>query len=166
MSLNHLDYTIVFIYILLTLIIGLSLKKQASKSLDNYFLGGRSLPWWLAGTSMVATTFAADTPLAVTELVAQGGISSNWLWWNMLAGGMFTTFFFSKFWRRSRVMTDLEIIDERYEGRSASFLRAFRSVYLGLFINTLIIAWVNLALMTLLQVFFPELFLLIFQQQP
>jgi solute:Na+ symporter, SSS family len=94
-------------------------------------LGGRNLTWWVAGTSMVATTFAADTPLAVTELVAQSGISGNWLWWNMLMGGLLTTFFFAKLWRRAGIITDLEFIEMRYSGKPASFLRGFRAIYLG-----------------------------------
>lgn len=106
---------------------------------------------------MVATTFAADTPLAVTELVAQGGIAGNWLWWNMLAGGMVTTFFFAQNWRKAQVLTDLEFIELRYHGRGAAILRGFRSLYFGLFMNALIIAWVNLAMMSLLKIFFPEL---------
>ena len=103
---------------------------------------------------MVATTFAADTPLAVTELVAKNGISGNWLWWNMLIGGMLTTFFFAKLWRRANILTELEFIEIRYSGIEAAFLRAFKSVYMGLFINALIIGWVNIALMSVIQVFF------------
>jgi len=112
------------------------------------------LPWYLAGLSMVATTFAADTPLAVTELVAQGGIAKNWLWWNLLAGGLLTTIFFSRLWRRSNILTEVEFIDLRYSGPAAKFLRGFKAVYLGLFINAMIIAWVNQAFMALVQVFF------------
>jgi Na+/proline symporter len=141
------------------LIIGVSLfyRSFAAKSTEHYFLGGRNLPWWLAGTSMVATTFAADTPLAVTELIAKYGIAGNWLWWNMLAGGMLVTFLFATFWRRSGVGTDLEIIEYRYSGRPARVLRVFRSLYFGLVMNILIMAWVNLAMLSLLQAFFPEL---------
>lgn len=112
------------------------------------------MPWYLAGLSMVATTFAADTPLAVTELVAQGGIAKNWLWWNSLAGGLLTTVFFTRLWRRSGVLTEVEFINIRYSGKAAHFLRGFKSVYLGLFINVMIIAWVNQAFMALVQVFF------------
>lgn len=148
------DYAIFAVFIGLIISIGLYFSKRASKSTQEFFLGGRSLPWWLAGTSMVATTFAADTPLAVTELVKQGGIAGNWMWWNLLAGGMLTTFFFAKYWRRANILTDVELISIRYSGKPARFLRGFKAIYMGVFVNALIIGWVNLALMTLLQVFF------------
>ncbi|MFW5887255.1 MAG: sodium:solute symporter family protein [Bacteriovoracia bacterium] len=154
MELSWPDYLIIAVYLVFTLMIGFSLKKRAEGDISGFFLGNRSLPWWLVGTSMVATTFAADTPLAVTELVAQAGISGNWLWWNMLAGGMLTTFFFARYWRRAEVLTDLEFIELRYSGKGASFLRGFRSLYFGVFMNALVIGWVNLALMSLLKVFF------------
>ncbi len=149
-----IDWIVILGFISLIVIIGLSFAKKAGKSLDNFFLGGRNLPWYIAGISMVATTFAADTPLAVTELVASNGISGNWLWWNFLAGGMLTTFFFSNLWRRSGVLTEVELIELRYSGKPAAFLRGFKAIYLGLFINVIIIGWVNLALMTLLEGFF------------
>ncbi|WP_210330361.1 sodium:solute symporter family protein [Aliikangiella sp. G2MR2-5] len=147
------DYLIIFGFIALIVGIGLYFSKRA-KSTSDFFLGGRSLPWVLAGTSMVATTFAADTPLAVTELVKQGGIAGNWMWWNLLAGGMLTTFFFAKYWRRAGILTDVELINIRYSGPEAKFLRGFKAIYMGVFVNALIIGWVNLALMSLLQVFF------------
>ena len=112
------------------------------------------MPWYVAGISMVATTFAADTPLAVTELVAQKGISGNWLWWNMLIGGMLTTFFFAKLWRRANVLTEVEFISIRYSGAPASALRGFKAAYLGFVMNVLVMGWVNLALMSLLKQFF------------
>ncbi len=152
--LSTLDYIIIAIFGLITIGIGLGFRKQAGKDISNFFVGGRNLPWYIAGTSMVATTFAADTPLAVTELVAQGGIAGNWLWWNMLAGGMLTTFFFARYWRRAKVITDVEFIGLRYSGKAARFLRGFRAIYLGLFMNALIIGWVNVALMALFEVFF------------
>lgn len=152
--LSTLDYVIIAVFIVVTVGIGLGFSKQAGKDMSSFFVGGRNLPWYIAGTSMVATTFAADTPLAVTELVAQGGIAGNWLWWNMLAGGMLTTFFFARYWRRAQVITDVELIELRYSGKAARFLRGFRALYLGLFMNALIIGWVNVALMALLQVFF------------
>jgi Na+/proline symporter len=152
--LSTLDYIIIAVFVAITVGIGLGFSKKAGKDISNFFVGGRNLPWYIAGTSMVATTFAADTPLAVTELVAQGGVAGNWLWWNMLAGGMLTTFFFARYWRRAEVITDVELIDMRYSGKSARFLRGFRALYLGLFMNALIIGWVNVALMALLQVFF------------
>lgn len=154
MELAFPDYIIIVIFFLISLGIGLKFRKQAGKDISHFFLGGRNLPWYIAGISMVATTFAADTPLAVTELVAQSGIAGNWLWWNMLAGGMLTTFFFARYWRRANVLTDIELIELRYSGKAASFLRGFRSLYFGVFMNVLIIGWVNVALMSLLQVFF------------
>ena len=153
--LKAIDLAIIIAFFVLSLSIGLLFKKKASKNLTSFFLGGRNLPWFIAGLSMVATTFAADTPLAVTELVNKSGISGNWLWWNALIGGMLTTFFFAELWRRANVLTEIEFIKIRYgENKPAKFLRYFKSLYLGLFINTLIIAWVNLALITILQVYF------------
>jgi Na+/proline symporter len=134
--------------------IGLYYKNQASKSLSDFFLGGRKLPWYIAGISMVATTFAADTPLWVTEKIAQHGISGNWLWWNMLIGGMLTTFFFARLWRRAEIVTELEFIEIRYSGKPAAFLRGFKSVYMGIFLNAIVIGWVNVALASILKVFF------------
>ncbi len=154
MSLTNLDISVIIGFLAIFVGVALYFKNRASESLDNFFLGGRNLPWYIAGTSMVATTFAADTPLAVTELVAQSGISGNWLWWNMLAGGMLTTFFFAKYWRRAGVLTDIELIKIRYSGKAAEYLRLFKAVYMGVFLNVLIIGWVNVALMTLLEVFF------------
>ena len=154
MELNSIDYGIMIAFVVISVAIGLYFSDRASKSVDNFFLGGRNLPWWLAGISMVATTFAADTPLAVTELVVQDGIAGNWLWWNMLAGGMLTTLFFARYWRRAGILTDLELIELRYGGMAARFLRGFRSLYFGVFLNCLIIGWVNLALATLLTTFF------------
>ncbi|MDX2002406.1 MAG: sodium:solute symporter family protein [Chitinophagales bacterium] len=148
-----IDWVIIAAYLLLSLIIGLYFRERASKSLTDFFLGGRNMSWWVAGMSMVATTFAADTPLAVTELVAQKGISGNWLWWSFLFGGMLTTFFFARLWRRSGVLTEVELIELRYSGMEASFLRGFKAVYLGLFMNVIILGWVNVALVSILQVF-------------
>ncbi|MEM7106944.1 MAG: sodium:solute symporter family protein [Bacteroidota bacterium] len=154
MELVLIDYLIIIAFFLVSLGIGLRFRKAAGKDLASFFLGSRNLPWYVAGISMVATTFAADTPLAVTELVAQNGIAGNWLWWNMLAGGMLTTFFFARYWRRAGVLTDIELIELRYSGKAASFLRGFRALYFGIFMNVLVIGWVNIALMSLLQVFF------------
>lgn len=154
MELALLDYVIIVAFLIISLAIGLKFRKQAGQDISQFFLGGRNLPWYIAGISMVATTFAADTPLAVTELVAQNGIAGNWLWWNMLAGGMLTTFFFARYWRRAEVLTDIEFIEMRYSGAAARFLRGFRAIYFGVFMNVLIIGWVNKALMSLLQVFF------------
>jgi Na+/proline symporter len=149
-----IDWVIIAAYLVLSLAIGLYYRKRASKSMSDFFLGGRNMPWFIAGMSMVATTFAADTPLAVTELVAQKGISGNWLWWCFLFGGMLTTFFFAKLWRRAEVLTEVELIELRYSGQEASFLRGFKAVYLGLFMNVLIIGWVNVALNSILRIFF------------
>lgn len=146
-----LDWIIIIAFLALSLSISLYYRKRASGGLADFFLGGRNLPWYIAGISMVATTFAADTPLAVTGLVAKNGISGNWLWWNMLAGGMLTTFFFARLWRRSGVITEVELIELRYSGPEAAFLRGLRAVYLGLFMNVLIIGWVNVALASILK---------------
>lgn len=130
----------------MSLLIGLYYARRAGKSTEEYFLSDRSMPWWLAGTSMVATTFAADTPLAVTEMVAKNGVAGNWLWWSMLASGMLTVFFFARLWRRARVMTDVEFVELRYSGKPAAFLRGFRALYLGFPINLIIMGWVNLGM--------------------
>ncbi|MFQ5929839.1 MAG: sodium:solute symporter family protein [Acidobacteriota bacterium] len=141
---------IVALYFVLSFDIAAYYSKRAGKDIHEFFLSGRNLPWWLAGTSMVATTFAADTPLAVTELVARNGIAGNWLWWNFLFGSMFTVFFFARLWRRAGVLTDVEFIELRYSGKPASLLRGFRALYLGLFINTVIMGWVNVAMASIL----------------
>jgi len=154
MGLSPLDWIIIIAFILFSIGISWRYKKLGESGLSGFFLGGRNLPWYLAGLSMVATTFAADTPLAVAELVAQGGIAKNWLWWNALAGGVLTAIFFARLWRKSGVLTEVEFINIRYSGKGARFLRGFKAVYLGIFINAMIIAWVNQAFITLLQVFF------------
>jgi solute:Na+ symporter, SSS family len=152
--LHPIDIAIIVAFFVLSTLIALKYRKQAGKDLNSFFLGGRNLPWYIAGISMVATTFAADTPLAVTELVVKNGISGNWLWWCFLAGGMFTTFFFARLWRKADVLTEAELIELRYSGKAAAWLRGFKAAYLGLFMNVLIIGWVNLALMAILKVFF------------
>ena len=154
MALSTFDWIIIAAFLLLSLFISLRVKNSAGKDLASFFLGGRKLPWYVAGISMVATTFAADTPLWVAEKVSQHGVSGNWLWWNMLTGGMVTTFFFAKLWRRSGVVTELEFIELRYSGKAAQLLRGFRSIYMGLFLNVVIIAWVNVALGTILMEIF------------
>ena len=153
-SLAWPDLLVILAFLALSLGIGVYYSKKASGSLESFFLGGRSFPWWLSGISLVATTFAADTPLAVTELVAKNGIAGNWLWWNMMAGGMLTTLFFARLWWRSGILTDVELVEIRYGGKPAAFLRGFKAIYLGLFMNTLIIGWVNEAMITILQIFF------------
>jgi Na+/proline symporter len=146
-----IDWVVVAAYFSASIYFGLRYSRRAGEDTGEFFLSGRNLPWWLAGTSMVATTFAADTPLAVTELVAKNGIAGNWLWWNFVLGGMLTVFFFARLWRRAGVLTDVEFVELRYSGRPAAFLRGFRSVYLGLFMNSVIIGWVNLAMAAILQ---------------
>ncbi len=154
MSLSTPDIWVIALYGLFTVWIGFRFSKKAGKGLESFFLGGRNLPWYLAGISMVATTFAADTPLAVTEIVAKNGIAGNWLWWNFAIGGLLTTFFFARLWRRAEVLTEVEFIELRYSGKPAALLRGFKAIYLGLVMNVMIIAWVNKALMTLFVVFF------------
>jgi len=132
MRLTPADWLVVALYFLFNIAVGLYYKGRAGKSTAEYFLSGRNVPWWLAGTSMVATTFAADTPLVVTGLVARNGVAGNWLWWNLLASGMLTVFFYARLWRRAGVMTDIEFSEIRYAGPPAAFLRGFRALYLGL----------------------------------
>src|ERR1700732_5315967 len=150
MRLTVLDWTIVAAYFAFNLAVGFYYKSRAGKSTGEFFLSGRNAPWWLAGTSMVATTFAADTPLAVTGMVARNGIAGNWLWWNSVASGMLTVFLYARLWRRSGVMTDVEFAEIRYAGRPAAFLRGFRALYLGIPINCIILGWVNLAMVKIL----------------
>ncbi len=157
MHIHIFDWFVIAIFLLVSIGIGLYLSRRASRSTSEFFLSGRNLPWYVAGTSMVATTFAADTPLAVTELVAESGISGNWLWWNMLFGGMLTVFFFARLWRRANIMTDAEFVSIRYSGKPARFLRGFRAVYIGIFMNAVVMAWVNLAMVKILEVMFPDL---------
>src|SRR2546427_276238 len=154
MRLTLADWVVVALYFLFNIAVGLYYKSRASQNTAEFFLSGRNVPWWLAGTSMVATTFAADTPLVVTGLVAQNGIAGNWLWWNLLASGMLTVFFYARLWRRSGVMTDIEFAEIRYAGPPAAFLRGFRAIYLGLLINCIILGWVNLAMAKILQLVF------------
>ncbi|HUS06260.1 MAG TPA: sodium:solute symporter family protein [Bryobacteraceae bacterium] len=151
MKLTAIDWFIVALYFAFNIGIGLYYKSRAGASVSEFFLSGRNVPWWLAGTSMVATTFAADTPLAVTGMVARMGIAGNWLWWNFLASGMMTVFFYARLWRRSGVMTDIEFSEIRYSGKPAAFLRGFRALYLGIPINCIILGWVNLAMVKILQ---------------
>jgi SSS family solute:Na+ symporter len=149
-KLTFVDWGVVAAYFLFNLAIGFYYKSRAGKNISEFFLSGRNVPWWLAGTSMVATTFAADTPLAVTGMVARNGIAGNWLWWNFVASGMLTVFFFARLWRRSGVMTDVEFAEIRYAGGPAAFLRGFRALYLGIPINCIILGWVNLAMVKIL----------------
>jgi Na+/proline symporter len=157
MHLTWFDWSIVAAYFLINIGIGLWYRRKATGSTDEFFVGGRNVSWWLAGTSMVATTFAADTPLAVTGIVAANGIAGNWVWWNMLLSSMLTVFFFARLWRRAGVQTDVEFAELRYSGPPAAFLRGFRALYLGLPINCIILGWVNLAMVKILMMIFPVL---------
>lgn len=157
MALAPLDWALIAVYFIISFGIAIYYARRAGQSTSEFFLSGRSMPWWLAGTSMVATTFAADTPLAVTELVAQSGIAGNWLWWNFAFGGMLTVFFFARLWRRSGVMTDVEFVELRYDGKAAAWLRGLKAVYFGLVLNCIIIGWVALAMETVIGILFPEL---------
>jgi Na+/proline symporter len=154
MRLTFADWAIIALYFLLNIGIGFYYKKRAGRSTTEFFLSGRNVPWWLAGTSMVATTFAADTPLVVTGLVARNGIAGNWIWWSFLMSGMLTVFFYARLWRRAGVMTDVEFAEIRYTGKPAAFLRGFRALYLGIPINCIILGWVNLAMVKILQLIF------------
>src|SRR6476661_4135822 len=146
------DWLIILLYFVISAAIGLAYTRKASQSLDEYFVSGRALPWWLAGTSMVATTFSADTPLVVAGLVARYGVAGNWLWWNGALSGILTVFFFARLWRRAGVLTDLEFAELRYGGRPAAALRGFRALYLALPINLIIMGWVTRAMVTILQI--------------
>src|SRR3977135_3967740 len=141
MRLTSIDWLVIGAYFALNVGIGFYYKSRASKSISEFFLSGRNVPWWLAGTAMVATTFAADTPLVVTGLVATKGVAGNWLWWNFVMSGMLTVFFFARLWRRANVMTDVELAEVRYSGKPAALLRGFRALYLAIPINLLILGW-------------------------
>src|SRR5262245_61685986 len=150
MQLTVFDWIVIAGYFLFNLGIGVYYSRRARGSTNEFFLSGRDVPWWLAGTSMVATTFAADTPLAVTGFVARNGIAGNWLWWNFVMSGMMAVFLYARLWRRAGVMTDVEFAELRYSGKPAAFLRGFRALYLGLPINCIILGWVNLAMIKIL----------------
>ncbi len=152
MNLSHADWIIILGYMALSLAVGLYLTKRASTSLSEFFLSGRNLPWWLAGTSMVATTFSSDTPLYVTGLVRVHGIYENWQWWCFILWGMMGVFFFARLWRRLGVLTDVELIEMRYSRRSARILRGFKAVYFSCVIHTIIKAQVILAMAKILDV--------------
>ena len=145
MLLTGLDWAVIAVYAVVAVGVGLYFAQRAGSETSEFFLGGRSMPWWLLGTSMVATTFSTDTPNLVTDLVRTGGVSQNWLWWAFLITGMCTVFFYAKLWRRSGVMTDIGFYELRYSGPPAAFLRGFRAIYLGVFFNVMIMATVTLA---------------------
>lgn len=152
MHLTAIDWAIVAGYFLLSAGIGFAFTRRGGESLTEYFISGRAVPWWLAGASMVATTFAADTPLVVTGLVSSHGVAGNWLWWNMLMSGMLTVFFFARLWRRANVMTDVEFAEVRYSGKPAAALRIFRALYLAIPINLIILGWVTRAMIKILTI--------------
>lgn len=145
MKIYLLDWIVIILFFLITLLIGLSVSKRAGKSSIEYFLSGRNMPWWLLGVSMVATTFSADTPNLVTDIVRRNGVAGNWVWWAFLLTGMLTVFIYAQLWRRSGITTDLEFYELRYSGPAAKFLRGFRAIYLGVFFNVMIMASVMLA---------------------
>ena len=145
MQLELIDWVIIASFFVITLAIGAKVSRQAGKSASEFFLSGRNMPWWLLGFSMVATTFAADTPLTVTNMVRVDGVSSNWEWWSLLLTGMLTAFIYAKLWRRSQVVTDLEFYEIRYSGRPAAFLRGFRAIFLGVVFNAIVMGNVTLA---------------------
>jgi Na+/proline symporter len=151
-SFTAVDWAIVAAYFVLTTAIGLYFTRRGGSTLSEYFVSGRNVPWWLAGISMVATTFAADTPLAVTGLVAVNGVAGNWLWWNAVMSGILTVFFFARLWHRAGVMTDVELAEVRYSGKPAAALRGFRALYLAIPINLIILGWVTKAMITILSI--------------
>ena len=145
MKLEMIDWIIIISFFIISLFIGLWTSRTAGKSVNSFFLSGRSMPWWLLGISMVATTFSADTPNLVTDIVRKNGVAGNWVWWAFLLTGMLTVFVYAKLWRRSEVLTDLEFYEIRYGGKGAAMLRGFRAIYLGVFFNIMIMASVCLA---------------------
>jgi len=150
LTLSAADWAAIAGYLLITLFLGLYFRGRSGKSTEDYFVSGRNVSWWLAGTSMVATTFAADTPLVVTGLVYSNGVAGNWLWWSFLPSGMMTVFLFARLWRRSGLITDVQFAEMRYAGKPAAFLRGFRAVYLGLLMNCLILGWVTKAMVNII----------------
>jgi solute:Na+ symporter, SSS family len=145
MVLSTLDWGIIIAFFVVSLLVGVLASRGAGKGYSEYFLSGQTMPWWLLGISMVATTFSADTPNLVTDIVRKNGVSGNWAWWAFLLTGMLTVFVYARLWRRSGVMTDLEFYERRYSGPAATFLRGFRAIYLGVFFNVMIMATVCLA---------------------
>jgi len=145
LNLSTLDWLIILAFFGITMMIGFIASRKAGRSAEDFFLSGREMPWWLLGVSMVATTFSADTPNLVTDIVRKNGVSGNWVWWAFLVTGMATVFIYAKLWRRSGITTDLEFYELRYSGSEAAFLRGFRAIYLGVFFNVMIMATVLLA---------------------
>ena len=152
MALTLTDWLVIIGYLLVNLAIGVYYRRRASGNTEEFFISGRDVSWWLAGTSMVATTFAADTPLFVCGVVARQGIAGNWIWWSFCVGGMLTVFFFARYWRRAEILTDVQFCEIRYGGKPAAFLRGFKSLYLGLFMNCFILGWVTRAMVSIIAV--------------
>ena len=144
-SLSTLDYTIIVLFFTITLSIGVYVSKKSGENSSEFFLSGRTMPWWLLGVSMVATTFSTDTPNLVTDIVRTNGVSGNWVWWAFLITGLLTVFVYAKLWRKSNVKTDIEFYEFRYGGAPASFLRKFRAIYLGVIFNVITMSAVTLA---------------------
>lgn len=154
MNISSLDWIIILLFFAVFLAIGIRVSRKAGSSSQEFFLSGRNMPWWLLGVSMVATTFSADTPNLVTDIVRQNGVAGNWAWWAFLITGMLTVFVYAKLWRKSGVLTDLEFYEKRYSGKEAAFLRGFRAIYLGIFFNIMIMASVSLAAIKIGEVMF------------
>src|ERR1700720_2862601 len=152
MVLTATDWIVIAVSPALNLLISLYYRRRSSGSTEEFFVSGRNVSWWLAGTSMVATTFAADTPLFVSGVIATQGIAGNWIWWTSCLGGMLTVFFFARYWRRAEVLTDVELTEIRYGGKPAAFLRGFKAIYLGLFMNCFILGWVTQAMVNIITV--------------
>lgn len=152
MPLTWIDWVVIVGYLLINLLIGIYYRRRAGGNTEEFFVSGRNVSWWLAGTSMVATTFAADTPLFVSGVIATQGIAGNWIWWSSCLSGMLTVFFFARYWRRAEVLTDVELTELRYSGKPAAFLRGFKAVYLGLVMNCLILGWVTNAMVSIISV--------------
>jgi solute:Na+ symporter, SSS family len=152
MPLTSTDWLVIVGYLLVNLAIGIYYRRRASGNTEEFFVSGRDVSWWLAGTSMVATTFAADTPLFVCGVVAKQGIAGNWIWWAFCVGGMLTVFFFARYWRRAEILTDVQFVELRYGGKPAAFLRGFKAIYLGLFMNCFILGWVTKAMVSIITV--------------
>src|SRR6266700_4607818 len=152
MSLTAIDWAVIIGYLLVNLAIGIYYRRRASGNTEDFFVSGRDVSWWLAGTSMVATTFAADSPLLGCGVVARQGIAGNWIWWGFCVGGMLTVFFFARYWRRAEILTDVQFVEIRYGGKPAAFLRGFKAIYLGLFMNCFILGWVTKAMVSIIAV--------------
>src|SRR6201988_2588769 len=152
MPLTSIDWLVIIGYLLANLLIGVYYRRRASGNTEEFFISGRDVSWWLAGTSMVATTFAADTPLLVCGLVARQGNAGNWIWGGSCEGGVLTALFFARNWRRAERLTDVQLVEIRYGGKPAAVLRGFKAVYLGLFMNCFILGWVTQAMVNIIMV--------------